>query len=738
MIEQIGTIVEIIFRNEENGYTVAVFETETEYFTIVGNLSTCSVGKKFRLEGEFITHRQYGEQFSFSSFEELLPSGEGEIFAFLSSGQITGVGEKMAAAMISAWGKDTLKVIDEHPEKLTDIPGIGPAKAANIIISFRKHREFADISLKLQHYGISTEQALKIYKEFGTNTVKILEENPYQIIGSVRGFGFEKADNLREKLGIAKEDPSRIKSGILYFLVQSIGQGHTYMEKAELIDRSSLYLDVSAELLEEQLLMLALDGKIKLDIISEMEVVYLISYYLAEKKVAHKLKVLDNASIKSLIADIDSLILASEGESKIELSEEQKVAIRNTITSGVSVITGGPGTGKTTIINTIISVFDGNKFKTAIAAPTGRAAKRITETSGYPASTIHRLLEYYYSEDSNEMRFGKTEEDPLDYDVVIIDEASMIDLMLMDSLLEAITPGTRLILVGDKDQLPSVGAGNVLGDIIKSEYIYTSELKQIFRQAKESLIVTNAHKINKGEQPILNQGDKDFFLLRQNSETEIRKVIKELITKRLPKFIYDLSPIDDIQVITPTKKGNVGTVKLNEILQEALNGQSEDKNEKHWGGKIFREGDKVMQMTNNYQLEWVSRTDLSEGKGIFNGDVGHIETIDNKDASLTVIFDDDKAVKYGFSDLEQLELAYAVTVHKSQGSEFPVVIMPISRFPKVLATRNLLYTAVTRGKSFVVLVGDERCLMTMVANNEIVKRNSGLAYRLKEYFTLTE
>ena len=425
------------------------------------------------------------------------------------------------------------------------------------------------------------------------------------------------------------------------------------------------------------------------------------------------------------------MIKMTEGETGIILSEQQITAVKSSLTSGVSVITGGPGTGKTTIINTIINIFEQSEFKVAIAAPTGRAAKRITETSGHYASTVHRLLEYYYCEGEDVMKFGKTSEDPLNYDVVIVDEASMIDLMLMQGLTDAIKPGTRLIIVGDYDQLPSVGAGNVLRDIIESEYVHTVILKEIFRQAEESMIVVNAHRINKGEYPFVNGKDKDFFLMERPSEKAILDLILELITKRLAAYYEGIVPVRDIQVLTPVRKGALGSIFLNKELQQALNPPRDDLMERKFGEKLFRENDKVMQIKNNYQMGWKKRRDFSEGQGIFNGDVGFIEKIDKEFNQMTVIFDEDKYVTYDFSQLDELELAYAVTVHKSQGSEFPIVVMPISWFPPVLATRNLLYTAVTRGKQIVVLVGSEGRMNAMIDNNRIKMRYSGLRYRLE-------
>ncbi len=582
-----------------------------------------------------------------------------------------------------------------------------------------------------QEYGVSADYALKLYKIYGAAATELIKENPYRLVEEVYGIGFRKADAIAEKMGIEKESTFRIHSGIKYGLSYYVGEGNTYMPQQELCEKVADLLDVSTELIYENMVTMAFEGDIQIDNLGGQTVVYLYLYYLAEQKVCKNIAAIANANLKSLSVDIDSMIKMTEGETGIVLSEQQIAAVKSSLTSGISVITGGPGTGKTTIINTIINIFEHSEFKVAIAAPTGRAAKRITETSGHYASTIHRLLEYYYSEGEDVMKFGKTSEDPLKYDVVIVDEASMIDLMLMQGLTEAIKPGTRLIMVGDYDQLPSVGAGNVLRDIIESEYVHTVILKEIFRQAEESMIVVNAHRINKGEYPFVNGKDKDFFLMERPSEKAILDLMLELVTKRLAAYYEGIIPVRDIQVLTPVRKGPLGSISLNKELQQALNPPREDLMERKFGEKLFRENDKVMQIKNNYQMGWKKRRDFSEGQGIFNGDVGFIEKIDKEFNQMTVIFDEDKYVTYDFSQLDELELAYAVTVHKSQGSEFPIVVMPISWFPPVLATRNLLYTAVTRGKQIVVLVGSEGRMNAMIDNNRIKMRYSGLRYRLE-------
>ncbi len=725
------TIAEIIFYNEENGYTVAAVQSETEEFVAVGCLPDSSKGRTYVLSGVWKQHHSYGEQFVFSEFREVMPTSLEGIREFLASGMLKGIGRKTAASIVAKFGKNTFDVIEKAPHRLTEISGIGQAKAEAVSEAFRAHREFAEVAMYFQQYGISTEYAMKLYKQYGSDTIAVTAQNPYQIVKDVSGIGFHKADVMALALGIEKNDEFRIKSGIEFTLWYYAGEGNVFVPQKELCERTAGLLDISSADVFDKISEMAIEGSINVDILEGRAVVYLAAYYKAERNVAVKLAQLYDAELKGINSDINSLIAFTEKETGIALSENQKYAVITSLSYGVSVITGGPGTGKTTIINAIINVLSHGGHKTAIAAPTGRAAKRITETSGHFAQTIHRLLEYYYSEGEDAMRFGKTEEDPLDYDAVIIDEASMVDLLLMNGLVNAIKPGTRLIMVGDADQLPSVGAGNVLRDIIDSEYIYSFKLDEIFRQARESLIVVNAHRINKGEYPSVNEKDKDFFFMRKNSEIDILETIKQLYKERLPRYYTDCVPVRDIQVLTPVRKGLIGSINLNKELQAALNPPRADLDEKKYGDKIFRVGDKVMQIRNNYELAWKRLSDFTEGEGIFNGDVGFVETIDTEFNEMTVVFDEDKYVKYDATNFDELELAYAVTVHKSQGSEFPIVIMPVSWFPPVLATRNLLYTAVTRGKESVVLVGSDQKLFAMVDNNTITKRYSGLAERLR-------
>lgn len=726
-----GVLTEIIFHNEENGYTIAEMETDDELITVVGYFAAPVKGSCYELKGEFKIHPRYGEQFAFTEAVETMPSSRTGIEAFLASGVIKGIGPKTATAIVSHFGEETLEIMERDPHRLSEVPGIGPKKAETIAESYAEHREFADVSLFFQGFGVSAMQALRLYKAYGRDAMDLIMENPYRLVQEVYGIGFRKADDIAEKMGISRESPFRIKSGIRYGLEYFISDGSTYMPQDVICEKVAELLELTRDQVHETMVEMAFTGDIQIDRIDGENVVYLYSYYAAEQKVCRNIASIARAQLKSLSVDIDKTIHMTEEATGITLSEKQKLAVRRSVTSGISVITGGPGTGKTTIINAVINVLEESDFKVAIAAPTGRAAKRITETSGHYASTIHRLLEYYYAEDSGEMRFGKTAEDPLEHDAVIVDEASMIDLLLMQGLTEAIRPGTRLILVGDSDQLPSVGAGNVLRDLIESGYVQATRLTEIYRQAEESMIVVNAHRINHGEYPEVNGKGSDFFFMERGSERAMQELIIELVSKRLPAYYDGIDPIRDIQVLSPTRKGAVGVNELNSILQQAFNPPREGLAEKKFGDHVFRTGDKVMQIRNNYQMEWKVPGEQS-GTGIFNGDVGFVRGIDNEYGIMTVVYDDEKYVEYDFSQLDEVELAYAVTVHKSQGSEFPLVVMPVTWFPPMLATRNLLYTAVTRGKQVVVLVGSRRRMEDMVDNNRIKLRYSGLRWRLEK------
>lgn len=733
MLELQGSITEIIYHNKENYYTIAVAENEEEQFTVVGYLPSADRGRAYRFRGAWKNHPTYGEQFSFTEYEEEMPNTQEGIENFLSSGLLKGIGKKTAAAIVRKFGAETFHVIEKEPGRLTEVDGIGEKKAAAVSEAFLAHKEFAEITLFFQQFGIGPTYAMKLYKVYGPETIQAVTENPYQLADDIFGIGFKKADKIAEKMGIDRCSDYRIQSGILYALWLYVNEGHTFVPQKIFCENTAQMLEVSSERVYEMLVQLAFEGEVHIENLEGRAVVFSMPYFTAEQNVCKSLVALNQAGLKPISSNVNQLIEATEYETGIRLSENQKYAVKASLQNGVSVITGGPGTGKTTIINTIMKIFEHSGFETAIAAPTGRAAKRITETSGYEASTIHRLLEYYYSEGEDAMRFGKNSEDPLNYDAVIIDEASMIDILLMNGLLNAMKPGTRLIVVGDADQLPSVGAGNVLRDMISSEVINSVKLTEIFRQAKESLIVVNAHRINKGEYPYCNEKDKDFFLLRKKSEKEMLETIKALCVKRLPEYYEGCDAVRDLQVLTPVRRGLLGSINLNKELQNVLNPPSADLEEKTFGDRTFREGDKVMQIKNNYQLEWKRVEDFTDGQGVFNGDIGYIQTIDKEFNEITVVYDESRYVKYDFSQLDEIEHAYAMTVHKSQGSEFPIVIMPISWFPPMLATRNLLYTAVTRGKKAVILAGSENKMHAMVDNNRITERYSGLSARLKTF-----
>ncbi|MDR1246224.1 MAG: ATP-dependent RecD-like DNA helicase [Clostridiales Family XIII bacterium] len=733
MEEKTGILTELIYHNAENGYTVAVFRGEDETFTATGVLPDASAGRKFKLTGYPKEHPVYGKQFSFSEYTAEMPDTDEGIEMFLASGSLKGVGKKMAAAIVDAFGADTLRIIEEEPHRLTRINGIGPKKAADIHESFLEHRELAEITLYFKQFGISVSTVVKLYGIYGAAVVDAVNENPYRLADDVFGMGFKSADRIAMKMGHDANSVHRLKSGVLYLLSRGAGDGHTFLPKSLLLDRAAELLDAARDDIEERLFEMVFEGDIHIEELDGRQAVFLEAYFAAERSVCRDLIRLGGATPEPIRSDVDSLIAVTERMKDITLSENQKYAVRESLKSGLFVITGGPGTGKTTIINAIINIMKSSGLKTGIAAPTGRAAKRITETSGHEASTIHRMLEYYYSESEDAMRFGRTEENPLECDAVIIDESSMIDVLLMKGLLRAIPSGARLIIVGDADQLPPVGAGNVLRDMLESEIIRSVKLSEIFRQAAESLIVVNAHRINRGDYPACNEKGRDFFFLRRTSETHILETLKELCATRLPDYYADCDAVRDLQVLTPGRKGLLGCVNLNKELQAILNPPAPYKAEKTFGDRVFREGDKVMQIKNNYGLEWRRSEDSSIGEGIFNGDVGFVKGIDVENGNMTVVFDENRFVSYEFPQLEELDLAYAVTVHKSQGSEFPLILMPISWFPPALATRNLLYTAVTRGKRAAILVGIEHHLWGMINNTRTDERYSGLKARLTAF-----
>ena len=735
LIEREGRLIEIIFQNDSNGYTIGILSCEDEDVTIIGYLPALKEGENVSVKGKWNMHPNYGRQLEVQEYRPIHPSTREGILSYLSSGVVKGIGEKMAIRIVDHFGEETLEIMQFAPHRLTEVQGIGEAKAQGIIEAFQEQREIREIILFLAQYDISPSYAVKIYKKYGEKTISIIQENPYRLAEDIFGIGFKIADKIAMSLGISRNSKYRIYSATRFVLNSIHAEGHTYSPIDWLINKTAELVSVNKAEIEDAIRYLALEQKVHLEKFNNDLIVYSMPYYYAEASVCKK--VIELSQVEFQLDNIDSKKELQELQNKenIQLAQYQLEAVEQAISNGIMVITGGPGTGKTTTINILIKMFEKLQKNIILAAPTGRASKRMSEATGREAKTIHRLLELGYN-DGEEVAFQRNEDYPLEADVVIIDEVSMVDILLMNSLLRAITVGTHLVLVGDVDQLPSVGAGNVLRDIISSNVVKVVKLNEIFRQAQESMIIVNAHRINKGEYPNFNVKDKDFFFINKNRSKDVADTLIELVKDRLPKH-YNYDAVRSIQMLSPMKKGEVGTINLNKALQLKLNPPDRWKTEKDFNGKILRVGDKVMQVKNNYSLKW-SSTDSSNlesnGEGVFNGDIGYIHKIDLPNQELTVLFDDYRLVLYDFSQVDELELAYCVTVHKSQGSEFPVVVMPIIWGPPMLLTRNLLYTAVTRARSLVVLVGTEDYLKQMVDNNQIVQRYSGLGIRLKKYF----
>lgn len=727
-----GMVSDIVFKNEENGYTIASLANENDEITIVGCMPTLSVGESIEIEGKWVNHKIYGSQFEVQSFIPVTPSSLEGIYVYLSSGMIHGIGEKMAKRIVDKFGVDTLNIIQNTPERLTEVEGIGMKKVKQIQESYEENRELRNIIIQLSPYGITPNYCLRIYKKYKDKSLEVINKNPYRLAEEVRGIGFRIADDIASKIGIDKYSPDRIMQGILFTLNQSLGSGHTYLPKRILIEQSVKILGVEPKYVENGIMDLAYDQKVHLENMNGEILIYLMMYYICENGVCKEIVKLSQHETKDLHINIEEEIKVVEKEDEISLANNQILAVKESINNGVTIITGGPGTGKTTTINTIIKIFENNDQKVVLCAPTGRAAKRMSETSNKEAKTIHRLLEMGFATDSDELVFFKDEEDPIDADVIILDEASMVDIILMYNLLKAIKLGTRLLLVGDSDQLPSVGAGNVLKDIIDSNVIKTVRLNEIFRQARESMIVVNAHKINNGEPLFLNVKNKDFFFLRKNNNEEILNEIIGLVSERLPKF-YKFDKLKDIQVLTSMRKGDLGVNNLNIELQKYLNPPNKYKQEEQFAKRTFRVGDKVMQIRNNYTKKWETEDKSDRGEGIYNGDIGYIFHIDKDKKTVFVIFDKIKIASYKYDELDEIDHSFCTTIHKSQGSEFPVVVIPIVWAPPMLLSRNLLYTAVTRAKKLVVLVGDVKYLEQMIKNNRINDRYSNLSYKLNKF-----
>ena len=737
-----GYVDHIIYRNQENGYTVASLIVDGEELTCVGTFQALSEGETICGKGRYTEHPSYGQQFSIYSYETVVPQDAFAIERYLGSGAIKGIGAALAARIVRKFGDDTLRIIEEEPERLAEVKGISERKAREIAEQVEEKADMRKAMMFLQKYGISQTLGVKIYQQYKQDMYRILKENPYKMAEDINGIGFKMADEIASRIGIHTDSDYRIRSGLLYILLLATGEGHVYLPKKLLLERAQQLLGVQADYMEKHLTDLSIDRKIVIKEIEtnhtgKQQVIYASQYYQIELHTAqmlHELNVKDTAEEEVLQEKIKQIQRAE----KIDLDEKQQEAIKEAVRNGLMVITGGPGTGKTTTINAIIRYFEMEGLDIYLAAPTGRAAKRMTEATGYEAKTIHRLLELtgIPEESSARVHFERNAQNPLEADVIIIDEMSMVDIFLMHALLSAVVTGTRLILVGDVNQLPSVGPGSVLKDIIRSGEFPVVELTKIFRQASQSDIVVNAHKINQGIPIVLDNKSMDFFFLKRYDANVIISVVITLIQKKLPKFV-NAQPYD-IQVLTPMRKGLLGVERLNGILQQYLNPPEKEKKEKEHGNGLFREGDKVMQIKNNYQIEWEVRglygIPVEKGVGVFNGDTGILREINTFAETVTVEFDERRFVEYSFKQLDELELAYAITIHKAQGSEYPAVIIPLLGGPKMLMNRNLLYTAVTRARKCVTLVGDEKTFEEMENNRMEQSRYTTLDLRIKETY----
>lgn len=731
-----GIVEHIIFQNKENGYcvfSISLSDDEFEEIVCVATILDIFEGEHIKVSGTEKIHAQYGNQLEVRNYEKVMPKTINGIEKYLASGVIKGIGPKMAKKITDNFGEDAFEVIEKNPLALSKIRGISEVKAVAIGREFNEQVGLRNVMIFLQEYNISNTNSAKIYKKYKERTIDIVKTNPYILTDDIMGIGFKTADEIAEKMGVQKDSLYRIKSGIKFELQQSISNGNVFIKEDDLLIRLQQLLKVDIEAIKNGLVELQLDGYIARRKIEEVDVVYTSSYLVAENYIAKKLVEL-SSNVIDRSKDFKEDIIKVEKDLKITLANMQKNAIKLAMSNGVLVITGGPGTGKTTIINALIRLFEGEGNNVCLTAPTGRATKRITETTGAEAQTIHRLLGVDVGSLENRMQtFKKNEEEPIDADVIIIDESSMIDTMLMSSLLRAIEIGTRLVLVGDVDQLPSVGAGNVLNDVIKSEVITVVKLNEIFRQAKESAIVTNAHKINLGQYPEYDNKTSDFFIMERDSQDEVLQTVCDLIKNRLPKNM-GFNSFEDIQVLSPIKKSRVGVINLNQELQELLNRAAKNKNERQFKGGVLRVGDKVMQTKNNYDISYSilnkNFKEIDNGVGIFNGEEGKVIKIDLINERVWILFDD-KLVKYEYSQLDEIDLSYAITVHKSQGSEYKVVIIPLFSGIPMLMTRNLLYTAITRGKKLVILIGRRNVIHSMIDNNREIERNSTLSYYLK-------
>ena len=735
-----GFVERIKYRNEENGYTVLSLTDEGEEYTLVGNFHYISEGEMVEATGPMTEHPVYGEQMTVETYEIKAPEDTAAMERYLGSGAVKGIGAALAARIVRRFKADTFRIMEEEPERLSEVKGISEKMAMAISEQVEEKKEMRQAMMFLQEYGISMSLAVKIYQEYGPRLYTVIKENPYQLADDIAGVGFKMADEIAKRVGIFTDSDFRIKSGVLYTLLQATGNGHTYLPETDLLSQASELLRVEPQSIEKHLMDMQIDKRLVIREAEGVRVVYASQYYYMEMGVARMLHDL-NIRGREPEEKIRKKLLQIQKEESIELDEKQVQAVVEAVNSGLLIITGGPGTGKTTTINTIIRYFESEEMEILLAAPTGRAAKRMTEATGYEARTIHRLLEISGmpgDERSIGMHFERNEENPLDADAVIIDETSMVDIHLMQSLLKAVNPGTRLILVGDVNQLPSVGPGNVLKDVIEAGCFNVVMLTRIFRQASQSDIVVNAHKINAGETVPLGKKSNDFLFIKRDDPNMIINAMITLVQKKLPGYV-GADPYD-IQIMTPMRKGALGVERLNTILQEYLNPPDKSKLEKESGGVTFRVGDKVMQIKNNYNIEWEVRNKygipVDKGTGIYNGDIGIIREINLFAELVTVEFDEGRMVEYSFKQMEELELAYAITIHKSQGSEYPAVVIPIFSGPKMLMTRNLIYTAVTRARACVCLVGVPEVFQAMVDNEMEQRRYSGLRERICEIYQM--
>jgi len=724
-----GVVRDILFHNEENAFCIFKIEDDREVHTALGTFPYISVGQTLVLEGETVLHATFGKQFKCSSYEEIMPNTLKGIEKYLSSGAVSGIGPITAKKLVDKFGQDIFHIIENETERLKELDGIGEKKIRLIYDSYIKGREVKNIMVFLQSYGVTPKQALKIYRVFGNEAVAKVKENPYVLSEEVPSIGFKTADKIARNLGITLDSPFRIQSGIKYLIHEYCGQGSTFMPKSMLLERGESVLEVPKELLEENILHEVMKSRLMLERVGDEEGVFAMPYLYAEISVTKGMLSLAMEGVEQLKIPVEEYIQDFEEKNGISFHEKQIEAIKGAVDNGIEIITGGPGTGKTTIIKCILEIFDRIGKKVLMGAPTGRAAKRMSEATGREAKTIHRLIDLTVATEDEEALMD--EDATLNCDVVIIDEASMIDVLLMNNLLKAIKPHTRLILVGDVDQLPSVGSGKVLEDLIESTAFHVTKLQFIYRQGKESYITTNAHRINTGEMPVLNAKESDFFFIEGKSPEDSLEKIVELMTTRLPKFNEKWDQVKDFQILTPMRKGELGVHNLNLVLQQALNPRK-----KKADFTEFKVGDKVMQTKNNYTIKWkkVKRTfgEPPEGQGIFNGDIGYVTEVDGEENTVSVLFDEDKIVEFESQELDELELAYAVTIHKSQGSEFKVVLIPLFMGPPLLMSRNLIYTGVTRARELLVLVGAKKALSYMIRNTKTYERHTSLKYRILE------